>query len=325
MTYTATSSNAVSSQDMANAVLKVSESLTNDIAPDFTENAPSLASSAQVADLSISEWRGRKLAKKQSEEVTQRANADDHTARVIKNLLPDCPELEAVHKMSRAIREYHVSSTMPWGKLGSRLLPTKFYMNYHQNMTAMIADWQDKVEKFKVAYSWSMSEAESSLGDLHDPSDYPTVDELHTKFSISLEYSPLTDVDDFRLSIPAEALEQAKEDYNKFYTARFETAMRDVWQRVYTALQAASEKLDYSDDGEKTVFRNSLVGNITSLFEVLDMCNVTNDTQMSAVRQQLLQTFDGVTAEALREDEYLRRETKTNVDAIIAQLPSIDM
>ena len=101
--------------------------------------------------------------------------------------------------------------------------------------------------------------------------------------------------------------------------------MGDVWQRVFKALSAASERLDYSDDEEKRTFRDSLVGNIIGLVDVLDVCNVTNDTQMSAMRQQLQQTFDGITADALRDDEYLRKETKTNVDAIIAQLPSIDM
>ena len=33
----------------------------------------------------------------------------------------------------------------------------------------------------------------------------------------------------------------------------------------------------------------------------------------------------GITPEALREDEYLRRETKQVVDDVIAQLPSIDL
>lgn len=325
MTYATTTSHAVSSEDMADAVQNLGNSLTNDTAPIDAENVPSLASSAMLAELSISEWRGSKLAKKESEEVTQRANAGDRTAIVTKKLLPDCEELSAIHKMTQAIRTFHTSSTMPWGQLGIRLLPTKSYMSYHNEVSGMMAEWQLLVDKFISAYDWEISQAQASLGDMFVSTDYPDATSLRSKFSVNLSYAPLPDAGDFRVDIGNDALREVQDRYNSFYQTRFEQAMGDVWQRVYKALSAASERLDYSDSEDKRIFRDSLVGNIITLVDVLDVCNVTNDTQMSALRQQLQQAFDGITADALRDDEYLRKETKTNVDAIIAQLPSIDM
>ena len=306
-------------------VLKLGNSLTNGTSPIDTESVPSLASSAMLVELSISAWRGSKLAKRESEEVTQRANAGDRTARVTKSLLPDCEELKAIHTHINAIRAYNNSATMPWGNMGQKLLATKGYPTYHNDITGMIAEGYRLVDAFCQSYDWKIADAQASLGDMFDSNDYPSVDDIRRKFVFRLSYQPLPDAGDFRIDIGNEAMRDIQERYNSFYETCFKQAMGDVWQRVYKALSNASERLDYSDTEDKRVFRDSLVGNIMGLVDVLDVCNVTNDTQMSALRQQLQQAFEGITADALRDDEYLRRETKTNVDAIIAQLPSIEM
>jgi len=46
---------------------------------------------------------------------------------------------------------------------------------------------------------------------------------------------------------------------------------------------------------------------------------------MTAMADNLEEAMRGVTPDALREDEWLRRETKRNVDAAIKALPSLDM
>jgi hypothetical protein len=46
---------------------------------------------------------------------------------------------------------------------------------------------------------------------------------------------------------------------------------------------------------------------------------------MAAMADRLEETLRGVTPDALREDEYLRRETKRAVDDAIKALPSLDM
>ena len=79
-----------------------------------------------------------------------------------------------------------------------------------------------------------------------------------------------------------------------------------------------SERLDYKDKDTKKVFRDSLVDNVLEVVELLSLCNVTGDTQMAAMKDKLENTLLGVTPDALREDEYLRRETKTKVDEILS-------
>mgnify|MGYP003632837216 FL=1 len=60
------------------------------------------------------------------------------------------------------------------------------------------------------------------------------------------------------------------------------------------------------------------------MVDVLDHCNITNDMQMANARAKLEDALRGVTAAALKEDDYLRAETKRTVDEVIASLPSLD-
>ena len=65
--------------------------------------------------------------------------------------------------------------------------------------------------------------------------------------------------------------------------------------------------------------------NVLDMIELLDVCNVTGDVQMTALKDKLDTALRGVTPDALREDDYLRAETKRAVDDVIAQLPSLDI
>jgi hypothetical protein len=73
------------------------------------------------------------------------------------------------------------------------------------------------------------------------------------------------------------------------------------------------------------VFRETLVSNVIDMVELLNVCNVTGDSQMSALAMKLDDALRGVTPDALREDGYLRAETKRAVDDVIKSLPSIDL
>ena len=79
------------------------------------------------------------------------------------------------------------------------------------------------------------------------------------------------------------------------------------------------------DQDVKKVFRDTLVSNVVDLVDLLDVCNVTGDSQMSAMRMKLDDALRGITPDALREDGYLRAETKRAVDDVIKALPSIDL
>lgn len=287
--------------------------------------APSIASSSMLCELSISTWTGRKLDKRASKDVTSQNYAASGVANVNKKLLGDCAELIALQKFTGNSRNIHYGLTMPWSDTGLRLLPTAQYFKYHQAMTDIENEFHRLVQLFLDAYDWEIVQAEAKLGDLFNRDDYPTLDSLRSKFRFRLTYIPLPDAGDFRIDIGNEAAEEIKTHYNNYYSTQLNTAMNDVWHRTYDALTRMSERLDYADHEKKKVFRDSLVENVSEMVELLRVCNVTKSTQMTAMADKLDCALRGVTPDALREDSYLRAETKRTVDEAIKSLPSLDI
>ena len=286
-------------------------------------SAPSIASSAMLCELSISTWTGRKKDKRASEQVTSDNNASAGVANVSKKLLADCAELVAIQKLTANIRNMHYGMTMPRSDTGLRLLPTAQYFKYHEQMTAMQNEYESLVDTFLRDYDNEIINAQLKLGDLFDPFEYPTAESLRAKFGFRLSYIPLPDAGDFRIDVGNEATEQIRTEYQSYYSRQLESAMNDVWHRAYEALSRMSERLDYTDDNKK-IFRDTLVSNVTDMVELLNVCNVTGDSQMSAMANKLDEALRGITPDALREDQMLRAETKRTVDDAIKALPSLD-
>ena len=288
-------------------------------------DAPTLASSAMLVELNISSWEGSKKDKKASTKVTQDAQAKKGVANVYKQLLGDCDELSALRTHVTATRNMHSNMTMPWSNSGLRLLPTAQYFKYTKAMSQMQNEFEALKTKFLNSYNDTVVDVQLELGTLFLREDYPTVESLNSKFAFRMNYTPLPDVGDFRVDVGNDALREIRAEYNKFYTAQYNTAMNNMWTRLHKALSNMSERLDYSSKEDKKVFRDTLVGNVNDMIELLHVCNVTQSTQMSDMANKLEDAMSGVTADALREDVTFRAETKAAVDAVMKSLPSLDM
>ena len=288
-------------------------------------STPTISSSSMLVELSISTWTGRKKDKRASAAVTSQNYAAAGVAAVNKKLLGDCAELSAVQKFTANLRNAHYSMTMPWSDTGLRLLPTAQYFKYNQQMTALQSEYERLVQNFLDAYDWEISQAQATLGALFLRDDYPTLDNLRSKFRFGLTYIPLADAGDFRIDIANDAAEELRAHYENYYSNQLSNAMNDVWKRTYDALSRMSERLDYADHEQKKVFRDSLVDNVSDMIDLLRVCNVGNNSQMAAMADRLEESMRGVTPEALREDEWLRTETKRAVDDAIKALPSLDV
>ena len=284
-----------------------------------------IATAASLVDVGIGEWRARKTDKGASAAMIAANNAETGVASVHKDLLAGCAELSAVHNMTSKIRQYHQAHTLPWGM--NNLLPTAWYPDYHRDITGMFAQWETKVDEFVAAYEWQVAQQTvlaNKLGDMFDPNDYPPADTIRRKFYYRFGYFAVP-TNDWRLQIGQESMEQLTEQFDTYVQDNFHGLFQSVWKKLYAYLENMSYRLDYVDPKDKRKFHDTLVSNVTGMFPILDLCNVTGDSQMSAMKLKLEDAFYCVTPDALRDDAYMRKETKRKVDDIIASLPSLDI
>ena len=275
--------------------------------------APNLASSCIQIDFSAGTWTGRKLDRKASDEVEIQNKAYPRMANVHKKLLGDCQELIAIRKFVGNVRNSHYRMTLPWSDMGLRIIPTTKYFDYHKQMTEYQNEFYTMLDKFLGVYDWAVIQAETTLGDMFNKNDYPSVDTLRGKFNWRLSYIPMPDAGDFRVDIGNEQADAIREQCAEYYSTMFHQAIQEIAE----PLKNMSERLDYSNGEDKKVFRDTLVSNVVT---AIDLLGVTSDPKFVKIKQELDHAFTGITPDALREDPTLRKNTKQAVDNAIASL-----
>jgi hypothetical protein len=291
-----------------------SPSTTAPTAP--TVAAPSIASSAMLVELNISTWTGRKLDRQVSAEIDVAKHTTTRAGNYNKKLFADEPTFDAIGKFAGMARTAHYHSTMPWSDSGLRLLTTAMYFDYQKKVSQMEMDFNNLVSDFINQYDKLCIQAQMKLGTLFNAEDYPDRDTIASRFRFSVKYSPVPEVGDFRVDVGNDAQQQLKESYARFYQENLESAYKDVWTRTHDALTRMSEKLAGQN---KQIFRDTLVTNVREMVDLLDKFNVTDDTNMRRARAKLEDVMMGITPEALREDDHLRHDTKSKVDALLKE------
>ena len=279
-------------------------------------SVPSISSSAMLVELNISVWTGRKFDKGVSQEIDTQKQTTTRAGNYSKRLFADEPIFDAIQKYAGNSRTYHYHATMPWSDSGLRLLTTTMFFDYQKEITGMEMEFNNLVEQFVNQYDKLVLQAQMKLGALFNPDDYPHVDTVREKFRFSVKFAPVPEVGDWRVNVGNEAQEMLRESYAEYYQANLEQAYADVWERTHEALKRMSDMLS----GEKKqIFRDTLVGNVQEMIDLLDKFNITGDPKMKQAKVKMESALSGITPDALREDDALRHDVKSKVDSLLKE------
>lgn len=270
-----------------------------------------IQNSSVLVDLNIGVWTARKMDKQVSAEIDQNKNTRARAGNYNKNLMAGTDKLEKVTNLAAGIRNWHYIHTLPWSDNGQRLLPMANFFDYKTTLGEKRQALEDALNEFLREYQTLVTAMAFKLGDLFNPTDYPPVDVVRKKFYFNVTFSPVPDSGDFRVDI-AEEYRKELDDLN---AKREKQAMLDVWNRMYECLLHMSEKLS----GEKKqIFRDSMVDNAVELCTVLTKLNVTNDSKLEHMRQEMEKMLIGLEAKDLRKNDSVRHATKARVDELLS-------
>lgn len=279
----------------------------------------SIASSAVLVELNISVWTASKVDREVTDQVNASASAVHDASQTKKNLLAGTSIRKDIEKFASRVRLYHNQHTLPWADKGERLLPTKLFMDYKQAMDNYAHTFDIMCDNFFNSYPVLVHQASVNLGSMYRAEDYPTLDEVKTKFGFRRAINPIPEAGDFRLDVSAADLEDIRQDYNRKFDERLAEAMRAPWERLHKVLVDTSTKL--TDDNEfgdsKKRYHDTLITNAQELCELLTKLNVTNDPKLEAARRELELTMLGADIESIKESSVVRSDMKNKVDDIL--------
>jgi hypothetical protein len=278
-----------------------------------------ISSSAVLVELNISVWTANKIDKGATDTVLASNSASKDSAQVRKNLMAGTDKRKKIADYAAKVRLYHNQTTLSWSDKGARLLPTSLFMDYKSNMNVHQRNMTTMIEDFYANYADLIDLAKHHMGDLFNPYDYPSIEELRSKFGFRLVFSPLPEGGDFRLDIPKADMEELGEQYESAFNDRLKDAMREPWEKLHKTLIHISEKLTEveGDDETKKRYHDTLITNAQELCGLLTHLNVTKDPMLETARRSLELTMLGVDIDAIKESPDVRSSVKAKVDDIL--------
>jgi len=275
---------------------------------------------AMLVEFNASVWTARKLDKSTTDEVTTNKHAAKDAARVNKHLLAGRTELEVIQQAVGRARQYVYDNTSPWSDSGLRLLPNTRFIKFAERMNEFDEEIAALVKAFIIIYPSLITAQAMALGDMFRRDDFPTPNDLVTKFSFRVNYMPVPTAGDFRVDVGNKAQEELKAKLESLTQERIDYAMSDVRARLGERLKRISDRLttDYVQGEAKTRrFHDTLVDGALEMCDLAKSLNITNDPALETARRELEQLLVGVTPSELRKDETIRQDVKKNVDAIL--------
>lgn len=277
-----------------------------------------IASSAVLVELNISVWTANKLDREATDSVISTNSAGKNSAQVRKNLMAGSSLRKDIADYTAGCRLWHNTRTLSWADKGARLLPTSSFMDYKTEANVRRDTFNRMVDNFIINYPSLVGTAQNYLGNLFRAEDYPSADEVRSKFDFRLVFSPLPESGDFRLDIANEELDAIRSQYDNDFEKRVADAMREPWKKLHDTLTHISEKLtDIQGDETKRRYHDSLISNAQALCGLLTHLNITKDPQLEEARRQLELTMLGVDIEDIKESPEARLSVKTRVDDIL--------
>jgi len=276
-----------------------------------------IANTSMLVNINMSVWTGRKLDKQVSAEVDVAKSTKTRAGNYHKNLFAGVDELAAVGRISAKIRNWFHEQTLPWSDGGDRLLTMYNFKDFKAQLKIMEIEFADAVKIFCDKYSTLISAQAFTMGALFDRAEYPDVDDIANKFSLRYTFSPVPEVGDWRVDASTEDKKELEELYQQAYDDRLGSTTRYLWDKLHGVLTHMADRLADTPEGEKKIFKNSLLETPVKLCELLTKLNITNDPKLEAARKSLESAICSIDIKDLRQSQGARLEVKTQVDEIL--------
>lgn len=279
-----------------------------------------LSEKAMLITLSISTWTARKHDKAATREVAANHNASTDVGRYNKQLIRKT-SIETIQKIAGEIRSNFYRISLPWNDSGSRILPAALFDQFRTDLNKGKNQFDWSVREFLAAYPALIQDARYRLNGLFNQADYPNLDVIARKFSVTTQINPLPDAEDFRVSLQNNDVTAIRQEIQAQTQATTNRITKDCFTRLYEALKHISDRLGTEEaTDKKPIFRDSLIDNLKELLPILPSLNLADDPELEALTLEAKQLFRNTYPDTLRQSVTARVEAKTQADTLLSKM-----
>ena len=279
-----------------------------------------LTHDAMLVSLRITAWSGRLHDRRASNHVAAHHEASASAGRYNKRLLPKAA-FAALGATASAARSAHYAQTLPWDDQGARLLPVANYDRYTELLDGLRERMVRERARFVEDYDENVAQARLDLGRLFRIEEYPSREELRHRFGLRYRIAPVPDAGHFMAKLASGDTDRIRRDIESRIEERLHDAVGDLYRRLGEAVGRVSERLRDDPDGKPLVFRDTMIGNIRELVDIVPRLNIFGDETLAQLCEQVKERIAGVEPDALRPsgafDPAARASVKREADALL--------
>ena len=178
------------------------------------------------------------------------------------------------------------------------------------------------VEAFVAVYPDLCQHAPGQLRALHNPLDYPPVDEVRAAFDFSWRYVSFGVPDQLR-EISSQIWDQEREKTARIMTEAVSEVQVVMRSAMADLVHHMSDRLKDGPDGKPGRFHQTTVSKLVEFLDSFDFRNVTDDAELKTLVERAKGLLSGVSAKDLKTAAELRSHVRAGMDEIAAQLDTM--
>lgn len=288
----------------------------------------SLATSGMIVNVEVNVWSATKQDRTISKEVTTAYKADDDAARVVKHLLAGDPTHKKLLNHRQIIYNWVKKRTYDWSG-SNRYLPVILLQKFKEEFHLLEQEYKSLTNEFVKAYPDIVAAMAFKQGDMFDANEYPSAEEVGSKFRMKLFVHPVPETD-FRVSIANDIKEELERHYVAEASGKVEEIMRDATERMVDFIKRIAHscrEIESETDGKMRrpkVYEGTIEG-AKEMCELLKDFNLTGDQRLEDMRWDLLATLKYVTAKDIRDSDATRAHVKSEMDKIMGKFGLVNL
>lgn len=261
-------------------------------------------------------WWGvhRSLTDQQKEEVGLACSADTRLLTAGKKLIDTRNETyRKLTSLRSRIVYYWRGLTLPYVEPGMRLIRQEDIDSFVHVMEGFREELKAAELELDAAYDRICGDARQRLGRLYNPGDYPP--SMLGLFGVEWDF-PSVEPPSYLMRLNPALYEQEQQRV----TQRFEEAVRLAEQAFLgefgKLVEHLCERLSTSQDGERKIFRDSVLENLSDFFDKFKKLNVRSNVDLDHLVQRAHDLVRGVNAQQLRDNDGLRQQVATQFSQV---------
>jgi hypothetical protein len=268
-------------------------------------------------------WWGvhRALTTQQKEEFGSVASADARFLTAGKKLVDT--RHEAFRKLTGVktrIGNYWRGLSLPYVEPGMRLIRQADIAAFVHMMEGFRDELREAEKQLNDVYSEIKTDASRRLGRLFNPGDYPS--EIRNLFSVEWDF-PSVEPPSYLMRVAPEVYEEER----RRVAARFDEAVR-LAEQAFAAefgalLSHLAERLSNGASGERRIFRDSAVTNLTDFFARFAQLNIRSNPELDALVEEAQRLVQGIGPQTLRDDGSLRQHVAREMARVQSQVEGL--